>query len=125
MVEDTFMMTNADYTYHLNVKTKIGYSVGHILGDMAISLQTSYMMIFYQSVLNLEKSNAGLTYLVGEIADAFTGIAVGFLSDLNINFWPFNKYWRRKVSSSCIKLNDDAQSFFGEVLNSIKNSVNN
>ena len=109
LVEDTFMMTNADSANHLNVKTKIGYSVGHILNDMAISLQTSYMMIFYQSVLNIEKSNAGITYLIGQIADAFTSVTVGFLSDLNINLWPFNNYGRRKVSSSCIKLNDDAQ----------------
>ena len=102
LVEDTFMMINADSANHLNVKTKIGYSVGHILNDMAISLQTSYMMIFYQSVLSIEKSNAGIIYLIGQIADAFTSITVGFLSDLDINFWPFNNYWRRKVNSSCI-----------------------
>ena len=105
-------MTNADSANHLNVKTKIGYSVGHILNDMAISLQTSYMMIFYQSVLSIEKSSAGITYLIGQIADAFTSITVGFLSDLDIDFWPFNDYWRRKVSSSYIKLNNGVQLLF-------------
>ena len=91
-------MTKDVSTNRLKGKTKIGYSLGHVLNDMTASLQTSYMMMFHQSVLGLEKSNVGIVYLIGQIFDAFTTIVVGYLSDLEINFWPFNIYGKRKVN---------------------------
>ena len=91
-------MTKDVAANRLKGKTKVGYSMGHVLNDMSASLQTSYMMMFHQSVLGLEKSNVGVVYLIGQILDAFTTIVVGYLSDLTINFLPFNIYGKRKVS---------------------------
>ena len=98
MVDIVLKMTNEDSTNPLNVKTKIGYAAGHILNDIAVVLTSTYMMLFLQTVLGIEKTNVGIIILIGQIVDGLTSPIIGFLSDLNNDLWLCNKYGRRKVS---------------------------
>lgn len=79
------------------MKTKIGYAAGHVCNDIFASLQTTYSMLFLQNVIHLDKSNVGMIYLIGQLADGFTSPIVGYLSDLDLNIWLFKTYGRRKV----------------------------
>ena len=91
-------MANQATATHLDVKTKVGYAFGHICNDIFATLQASYAILFYQNVLHMEKSNAGMIYLIGQIADAFTSPIIGILSDLDLNTWLYRTYGRRKVN---------------------------
>ena len=83
---------------HMDIKTKIGYAAGSICNDITASLMDSYGMLFYQNVLNIEKTDVGIIYFLGRLADGFASALVGLLSDLNMNIRLCNIYGRRKVS---------------------------
>ena len=93
-------MANQATASHLDVNTKVGYGFGHICNDIFATLQASYAILFYQNVLHMEKSNAGMIYLIGQIADAFTSPIIGILSDLDLDIWLCRTYGRRKVNKN-------------------------
>ena len=82
----------------LDIKTKIGYATGYICHGITIASHVPYCMLFYQSVINIESTNVGIIFFLGQITDGLSAVIVGFLSDLDLNLWICNKYGRRKVS---------------------------
>ena len=90
-------MTDEHSFNHMDIKTNIGYAAGSICNDITASLMDSYGMLFYQNVLHIEKTDVGIIYLLGRLADGFASVLVGFLSDLNMDFRLCNAYGRRKV----------------------------
>jgi Na+/melibiose symporter-like transporter len=62
-------------------KTKLAYSVGHVLNDLCASMWFSYLLVFYHRVVNFSNASAGYLLLIGQIADAISTTFVGFESD--------------------------------------------
>ncbi|UJR14092.1 hypothetical protein I4U23_001088 [Adineta vaga] len=62
-------------------KTKLAYSVGHVLNDLSASMWFSYLLVFYHRVVNFSNASAGYLLLIGQIADALATTFVGFESD--------------------------------------------
>ncbi|KAK7086674.1 Major facilitator superfamily domain-containing protein 12 [Halocaridina rubra] len=77
--------------------TKLCYGVGHIFNDLCASMWFSYLLIFYEKVLQFDPTTAGLVLLVGQIADGLSTPIVGIFSDKENKIPLFAKYGRRKI----------------------------
>ncbi|UJR33078.1 hypothetical protein I4U23_020537 [Adineta vaga] len=62
-------------------KSKLAYSVGHVLNDLTASMWFSYLLVFYHRIVNFPNASAGYLLLIGQIADAISTTFVGFESD--------------------------------------------
>ena len=87
----------ADGTGKLNMITKLGYGTGHIMNDMAAAMAFTYLMLFFQNVINLDPINSGLIILVGLIADGIGAVIVGILSDKEVKIYCCLRFGKRKV----------------------------
>lgn len=76
-------------------KSKLAYSVGHVLNDLSASMWFSYLLVFYHSVVLFSNAAAGYLLLIGQIADAIATTFVGFESDRTRT--GLFKYGRRKT----------------------------
>ncbi|KAJ6215864.1 hypothetical protein RDWZM_010364 [Blomia tropicalis] len=79
----------------LSMKTKLGYSLGHVFNDMTVSIWFSYTLLFFQN--RLPGGMAGILILLGQISDALASPVIGYISDRYAHRWPFNRFGRRKV----------------------------
>ncbi|XP_065580765.1 major facilitator superfamily domain-containing protein 12-like [Artemia franciscana] len=61
----------------VKLKIKICYSVGHVLNDFCSSLWFTYLLVYFQYVLNMESTQAGTLLLIGQIIDGLTTPLVG------------------------------------------------
>ena len=87
-------------TEKINRATKYGYGTGHIMNDMCASLWFTYLLLYYEKVINLGAVYAGIILLVGQIADGIATIIVGILSDRETNLKVCLNYGKRKVSNA-------------------------
>jgi len=83
-------------TEKMNRATKYGYGTGHIMNDMCASLWFTYLLLYYEKVINLGAVYAGIILLVGQIADGIATIVVGILSDRETNLRVCLNYGKRK-----------------------------
>ena len=93
-------MTDKVPDSHLDIKTKVGYAFGHACNDIFLAIVYTYAMFFYQNVIHIGKSNVGMIYFIGQVADAVSSPIVGILSDLDLDFWLCRTYGQRKVNLS-------------------------
>lgn len=77
--------------------TKLSYGVGHVFNDLCASMWFTYLLIFYEKVLQFDPTVAGLVLLVGQIADGISTPIVGIFSDKENKFPLCARYGRRKV----------------------------
>ena len=84
-------------TEKMNRATKYGYGTGHIMNDMCASLWFTYLLLYYEKVINLGAVYAGIILLVGQIADGIATIVVGILSDRETHLRVCLNYGKRKV----------------------------
>ena len=82
----------------LSIKTKIGYGAGHICNDITCCIINSYLMLYFQNVIELQTSSVGLISFIAMLVGGFISPVIGFLSDLDADNWICNRYGRRKVS---------------------------
>ena len=61
--------------------TKYAYGSGHVMNDMAGSLEIAYLLMFYLNVIELSPVNAGIILSVGQISCGISAILVGVLID--------------------------------------------
>lgn len=76
----------------LSFRVRASYSIGHVLNDVFASLWFSYLLVYFQVVLNAGPVRAGVLMLIGQIADGLATPFVGYHSDTS----PPSKYGRRK-----------------------------
>ncbi|XP_068236544.1 major facilitator superfamily domain-containing protein 12-like [Palaemon carinicauda] len=76
---------------------KLTYGVGHVFNDLCASMWFSYLLIFYEKVLQFDPTMAGLVLLVGQVADGLSTPFVGILSDMENKIPMCARYGRRKV----------------------------
>lgn len=65
----------------LKFSSKIGYGFGHVLNDLAATIWFSYTLLFLKDVALIPIA-AGPLLMLGQLADAFFTIIIGFLTDL-------------------------------------------
>ncbi|CAF1443130.1 unnamed protein product [Adineta steineri] len=76
-------------------RTKLAYSVGHVLNDLSASMWFSYLLVFYHRIVMFSNAFAGYLLLIGQVADAIATTFVGFESDRTRT--GLFKYGRRKT----------------------------
>lgn len=83
------------------------YSIGHVQNDICASMWFTYLVIFFQTVLQWPRTVAGIIMLIGQVADALSTPFVGLQADLRDDFW-MCRYGRRKtwhlVGTLCVLL---------------------
>jgi Na+/melibiose symporter-like transporter len=62
-------------------RSKLAYSVGHVLNDLTSSMWFSYLLVFYHRVVMFTNAWAGYLLLIGQVADALSTTFIGFESD--------------------------------------------
>ena len=87
----------SDNPRKLDIKTNIAYAAGAVFNGMCIHVINSYMLIFYQAVMRLSTTNAGLIVTISRISGGLSTLVVGFLSDIDKRFWIYDHFGKRKV----------------------------
>lgn len=72
---------DTEFRSKLSWKTRISFSVGHVLNDLTASMWFTYLLVFFHLVLRFDNSLSGIVLLIGQIADGiatpFVGLQVG------------------------------------------------
>lgn len=71
----------------LPIRTKIGYGVGDVGGNLFFTIVSFWLLNFLTDTLGLAASFAGLALLIGRIWDAVTDPVMGALSDRTVSRW--------------------------------------
>jgi glycoside/pentoside/hexuronide:cation symporter, GPH family len=69
----------------LSLKTKIGYGICDLGGNLFFTVMGFYLLYFMTDVVGLAAGLAGTALMIGKIWDAITDPAVGYLSDRTKN----------------------------------------
>jgi GPH family glycoside/pentoside/hexuronide:cation symporter len=80
-------MKNAGKGGGLPLKTKLGFGVCDLGGNLYFTLIGFYLMFFLTDIVGLAPALAGTALLLGKIWDAVTDPAVGYLSDRTRSPW--------------------------------------
>jgi glycoside/pentoside/hexuronide:cation symporter, GPH family len=71
----------------LSMKTKLGFGVGDLGGNLFFTFIGFYLLYFLTDVLGLSAALAGTTLMIGKIWDAVTDPVTGYASDRTISPW--------------------------------------
>ncbi|KAJ8735604.1 hypothetical protein PYW07_007224 [Mythimna separata] len=63
------------------VSQNVLFGLGHMYNDLCAAMWFSYMMLFFQAVLDMRAAVAGAMLLLGQVIDALATPAVGVLAD--------------------------------------------
>ena len=77
--------------------TKFGYATGHVLNDMCAAMWFTYVLLFFEKVLNLGKDSAGTILLIGQVVDGISTVFVGICVDKQNDFWLCNRIGKRQA----------------------------
>ncbi|CAG9854333.1 unnamed protein product [Phyllotreta striolata] len=80
----------------LPIKLQLFYGIGHVLNDVCASMWFTYLLVFFQFVLEFDHRQTGIILLIGQIADGLSTPFVGYHSDQSDGFW-ICRYGRRKT----------------------------
>ncbi|MFW6274720.1 MAG: MFS transporter [Spirochaetota bacterium] len=73
--------------HHLPLKTKLGFGIGDLGGNLFFTIIGFYLLYFLTDVAVLAPALAGTAMMVGKIWDAITDPIVGYLSDRTTSRW--------------------------------------
>ena len=72
---------STDFRSRVPWKTRLAFSVGHVLNDLCASMWFTYLLVFFHLVLEFDNTLSGIILLIGQVADGlatpFVGIQVG------------------------------------------------
>lgn len=89
----------------LPLKIQLVYGSGHVLNDVCASMWFTYLLVFFQYVLQFNNVQTGLLLLIGQVADALSTPFVGYNSDKSEGSWVI-RYGKRKtwhlVGTACV-----------------------
>ncbi|CAK1602094.1 unnamed protein product [Parnassius mnemosyne] len=63
------------------ISQKFIYGLGHVYNDLCAAMWFSYMMLYFQAVLQMRAAVAGAMLLLGQVVDALATPIVGILAD--------------------------------------------
>ncbi|XP_064110613.1 major facilitator superfamily domain-containing protein 12-like [Macrobrachium nipponense] len=89
----------------LEKRVKYGYSVGHIFNDLCASMWFTYLLVYLQYVLQLDRGLSGFLLFLGQVADAVSTPLIAMQSDRGCTF---GSYGRKKswhvIGTICVIL---------------------
>ncbi|MFC4025603.1 glycoside-pentoside-hexuronide (GPH):cation symporter [Oceanobacillus longus] len=68
-------------TGKISMKEKLSYGLGDTANNLAFSMVTTYLMVFYTDVFGITAAAVGTLFLVARILDAFTDTFMGVIVD--------------------------------------------
>ena len=71
--------------------------MGHVLNDMCAAMWFTYVLLFFEKVLNIDKDSAGTIMFIGQIMDGLATVFVGLCVDKQNDFWLCNLIGKRKA----------------------------
>lgn len=71
----------------LTMKTKLGFGIGDLGGNMFFTIIGFYLLFYFTDVVRLPASLAGAAFMIGKIWDAITDPVTGYLSDRTRSRW--------------------------------------
>jgi len=80
-----------------SLKNKLGFSLGHVLNDMCASMWFTYLLLYFNKVLEFSNIYSGILMLIGQLADGFSTVFVGIFADKGIDLYLCNKLGQRKA----------------------------
>jgi len=80
-----------------SLKNKLGFSLGHVLNDMCASMWFTYLLLYFNKVLEFSNIYSGILMLIGQLADGFSTVFVGVFADKGIDLYLCNKLGQRKA----------------------------
>ena len=87
-------------------RSKIGFALGHVMNDMCASMWFTYLLLYFNKVLQFDNLYSGIIMLIGQLADGFSTVFVGIFSDSGDDLWLCNKVGQRKawhtIGSFCV-----------------------
>ncbi|CAM1297016.1 MFSD12 (predicted) [Pycnogonum litorale] len=83
--------------YGLRKKDKFFYSIGHVLNDMCSSVWFTYLLLYFNMVLQMNDIYSGLLLLLGQLIDGIATLYVGFQSNRDCCTSLFQKYGKLKT----------------------------
>ncbi|EEB12462.1 conserved hypothetical protein [Pediculus humanus corporis] len=75
------MFGNGVKSGELNFSQRVAYGLGHFMNDVCSGMWFTYTLLFYELVLKMPSSIAGLLVCVGQVADAIASPICGILID--------------------------------------------
>ena len=81
----------------VSLLTKFGYSTGHVLNDMCAAMWFTYVLLFFEKVLSMDRASAGTILLIGQIIDGISTVFVGICVDKQNDFWLCNRIGKRQA----------------------------
>ncbi len=73
--------------HHLPLKTKLGFGIGDLGGNLFFTIIGFYLLYFLTDVAVLAPALAGTAMMIGKVWDAITDPIVGYLSDRTTSRW--------------------------------------
>ena len=83
----------ADRPDKLPLKTKLGFGVGDVGGNLYFTIIGFYLLNYLTNSFGIAAAAAGTVVMVGKIWDAITDPAVGYLSDRTRTRWGRRRPW--------------------------------
>ena len=72
-------------------------TIGHVLNDMCASMWFTYLLLYFNKVLEFSNIYSGILMLIGQLADGFSTVFVGIFADKGIDLYLCNKLGQRKA----------------------------
>ncbi|XP_045603922.2 major facilitator superfamily domain-containing protein 12 [Procambarus clarkii] len=87
----------------LSRRVKLAYGVGHVFNDLCASMWFTYLLVYLQYVLQLDRGLAGFLLLMGQVADAVSTPLIGLQSDRGCTFCTYGrrKSWHA-IGTACV-----------------------
>lgn len=79
----------------LSYPATLAYGVGHVFNDLCASMWFTYLLIYFNSVLQIDNRLSGAALAIGQLADGISTQLVGIFSDKDVDHW-LCRYGRRK-----------------------------
>jgi glucuronide carrier protein len=79
--------TQAGAISRLNLKSVIGYGSGDAANNLAFSLGTTFLLLYYTNVVGLPAAAIGTMFLIVRLWDAFTDLFAGRVIDRTMTRW--------------------------------------
>lgn len=77
----------------LPVKTKLGFGIGDLGGNLFFTFMSFYSLYFLTDTLLVPSAVAGLVIAIGKIWDAITDPVMGYISDRTRSRWGRRRVW--------------------------------
>lgn len=79
-----------------SIRNRIACKTGHILNNLTSSVWYSYALLYFQDVVGLSATTAGMIFCISQIIMAASSLVISFGHDKRM--WkPFSPYGRRKA----------------------------